>query len=418
MDAKTQDNSDKQAKGSDSTADGALAALERKLAEAEKSKSLLALFVEQFAEHRVAVVSLILLALIALLAICAPVVVGIFGVNPTDQNILHRFADMGSTVSLPQNRQEERIQVWVDENPNLAAALINAAHSAQLVSVDESDEDVPFILNELRQDEPSVYLKFMEQQSPAQKSYAKITEKFDTYHLLGTDELGRDVFARLIYGARISLMVAALVGVCSAVLGLLFGATAGYFGGILDNVLMRITDALLTIPTTPLYIIFAAADLSQIPLLGAMLEGENQSVIKMVVIMFSLTWMPIARIVRGTVLSIKESEYVLAARTIGMSNFSIIVGHVIPNVFGPLVVAVTLLMGDAMLIETGLSFLGLGIQPPIPSWGNMLQNALELVRTMPILAIIPGLMIFVVIIAINFVGDGLRDALDPKAIRR
>ena len=108
----------------------------------------------------------------------------------------------------------------------------------------------------------------------------------------------------------------------------------------------------------------------------------------------------------------------MAAKTIGMNDFSIIVGHVIPNVFGPLVVSVTLLMGDAMLIETGLSFLGLGIQPPMPSWGNMLQNAIELVRTMPSLAFIPGLMIFLVIIAINFVGDGLRDALDPKAIRR
>jgi peptide/nickel transport system permease protein len=415
MDSGTQDKS---TLTDDTAAEQAQASLAQKLAEAEKSKSLLALFVEQFAEHKVAVVSLALLAVISLLAILAPVVVNLFGVNPTDQNILHRFAEMGAQVSLPQSTQEERIELWSEENPELLSDLVRAAHAAELVSVDEADEEVPFLLNELRQTDPAVYEQFMTQKLPAQESFADMTKRFDTYHLLGTDELGRDVFARLIYGARISLMVAALVGICSAVLGLLFGATAGYFGGVLDNVLMRITDALLTIPTLPLYIIFAAADLSKLPLLGAILEGENQSVVKMVVIMFSLTWMPIARIVRGTVLSIKESEYVLAARTIGLSNFSIIVGHVIPNVFGPLVVAVTLLMGDAMLIETGLSFLGLGIQPPIPSWGNMLQNALELVRTMPILAIIPGLMIFVVIIAINFVGDGLRDALDPKAIRR
>jgi peptide/nickel transport system permease protein len=262
------------------------------------------------------------------------------------------------------------------------------------------------------------FAKFSAMGGNAVESYTKMLSRFQTRNLLGTDDLGRDVLSRLIYGARISLMVAGLVGFFSMVLGLLFGATAGYFGGVLDNILMRITDALLTIPTLPLYIIFAAADLTKIPYIGQFFEGEHQSIVKMVVVMASLTWMPIARIVRGTVLSIKESEYVMAAKTIGMGNFSIIMGHVIPNVFGPLVVAVTLLMGDAMLIETGLSFLGLGIQPPMPSWGNMLQNAIELVRSMPSLAVIPGLMIFLVIIAINFVGDGLRDALDPKAIRR
>lgn len=384
----------------------------------EESRTLFAIYVDQFAEHKVAVASLFFLVTLGLIAIFAPVVVSVLGVNPIDQNIDYRFAEIGSRVALASASQEKRIENWLDENPELGAKLVRSAQSTGLVSVEELEEDVPFIINEVRIEDPEAYAAFISKGTEDLSAFHAITEDFDTYHVLGTDELGRDVLSRLIYGARVSLMVAALVGIFSALLGLLFGATAGYFGGVLDNILMRITDALLTIPTLPLYIIFAAVDLSKIPALGSLLEGENQSVIKMVVIMASLTWMPIARIVRGTVLSIKESEYVLAARTIGLSHFSIILGHVIPNVFGPLVVAVTLLMGDAILIETGLSFLGLGIQPPMPSWGNMLQNALELVRTKPILAILPGLMIFMVIIAINFVGDGLRDALDPNAIRR
>lgn len=391
---------------------------QKKLAELEQSKSLLALFVEQFSEHKVAVGSLILLVLVSLIAIFAPAVVSALGVDPNTQNIAHRYAAIGSRVSLSAATQELRIDEWIAEDPERAEELSNAALDAQLVSVDELPEDIPFVLNEMRAEADPALEDFLSNSQSAISSFATLISRFETTHILGTDELGRDVLARLVYGARISLMVAALVGFFSAVLGLLFGATAGYFGGVLDNILMRITDALLTIPTLPLYIIFAAADLSKIPLLGPVLQGENQSVIKMVVVMASLTWMPIARIVRGTVLSIKESEYVLSAKTVGLSNFAIIMTHVVPNVFGPLVVAVTLLMGDAMLIETGLSFLGLGIQPPMPSWGNMLQNALELVRTMPILAVLPGLLIFVVIIAINFVGDGLRDALDPKAIRR
>jgi peptide/nickel transport system permease protein len=193
------------------------------------------------------------------------------------------------------------------------------------------------------------------------------------------------------------------------------GCASGYFGGWLDASLMRVTDALLTIPTLPLYVIFAAIDVSKIPLLGAWIGGENQSVLKLVFILGGFTWMTIARIVRGAVLQVREREFVTAAESLGGRHSRIVLRHIIPNVLGPVTVAVTLLMGEAMLIESGLSFLGLGIQPPTPSWGNMLQNALELVRERPLLAVLPGLLVFSVIIAVNFVGDGLRDALDPRS---
>jgi peptide/nickel transport system permease protein len=385
----------------------------------EESRSLFALFVEQFCAHKLALVSLGLLVFLAAIAMAAPLVTGWLGVGPGDQNITNRYAPAWSQAKLSVSNQELIIEKWVAEDPARAEQLVQDARTQKAVSDSDTNEDVPFVLNEWRTSDPQGFEGFVDgAQTDAVTDFTRMIATFDTFHVLGTDELGRDVLARLIYGARISLSVAALVGLCSVILGLLFGATAGYFGGLLDNVLMRVTDALMTIPTLPLYIILAAADLSKLPLVGTLLEGENQSIVKMVVVMGSLTWMPIARIVRGSVLSIKESEFVMAARTIGMGHGSIIIGHIVPNVFGPLVVAVTLLMGEAMLIETGLSFLGLGIQPPIPSWGNMLQNALELVRTRPELAIIPGVLIFVTIIAINFVGDGLRDALDPKAIRR
>jgi peptide/nickel transport system permease protein len=138
----------------------------------------------------------------------------------------------------------------------------------------------------------------------------------------------------------------------------------------------------------------------------------------MIVVLVVFAWMPMARLVRGAVLSIKENEYVLAARTLGATSMAIIGFHIIPNVLGPLIVNVTLNTGEALLVETALSFLGLGIQPPTASWGNMLQNAFEIVSSAPTLAVAPGLMIFSVVLAVNFIGDGLRDALDPKAIRR
>lgn len=242
--------------------------------------------------------------------------------------------------------------------------------------------------------------------------------KFSSAHFLGTDEAGRDVLMRLVYGTRISLVVAFVSAFSSGLIGIVVGSIAGYFGGKLDSLLMRVTDSLLALPILPILIILAAVDLGKLPVFRTLLQGEDSSIVKMILILMVFSWMVQARLVRGAILSVREREFVLAAKTIGMKPVRIIVSEVLPNVLSPVIVAVTLNVGNAILYEAALSFLGLGIQPPTASWGNMLNNAREIIYSSPLLAVIPGLLILIVVVAFNFLGDGLQDALDPKAIRR
>lgn len=219
-------------------------------------------------------------------------------------------------------------------------------------------------------------------------------------HLLGTDEIGRDVFSRLLYSGRVSLIIGFAVALCAVVIGTLVGALSGYFGGWIDIVFMRLVDVMNSIPLLFLNILVLAI--------------FGSSFMLMIIILSVTSWMGVARLVRGTFLQLREMQYVEAARAIGVSNWSIITRHLIRNATAPIIVNATLLVGGAILTESALSFLGLGVQPPQTSWGMMLTNAQEFMLTDPMQAVYPGLCILLVVLSINFIGDGIRDAMDPR----
>ncbi|MBN1148193.1 MAG: ABC transporter permease [Anaerolineales bacterium] len=230
-------------------------------------------------------------------------------------------------------------------------------------------------------------------------------------HPFGTDPLGRDMLTRVLYGGRISLFVGFMVVVITLLIGVPVGALAGYYGGAVDDILMRIIDAFLALPSLMVLILLAAI-LREIefPLF------ERNSVLTIALVIGILSWMTVARLVRAIFLTLREMEYVTAARALGASSPWIIFSEILPNGFGPIIVESTLEIGYAIMEESGLSFLGFGVQPPTPSWGNLLSNAQEHLTKHPWLAIFPGIMIFLTIISVNYIGDGLRDALDPYKV--
>ena len=227
-------------------------------------------------------------------------------------------------------------------------------------------------------------------------------------HPMGTDAFGRDLLTRIVYGGRISLSVGLLVVVISLSLGVPIGAIAGYYGGRLDSVLMRVTDAFLSLPSF-LVLILLSAILREVD--APLFEQSNVLTISLVIGLFG--WMTFARLVRATFLTLRELDFVAAARALGARDRWIILRHILPNAIGPIIVESTLELGYAIIEESGLSFLGFGIQQPTPSWGNLLDNAQEHFVKYPWLAIFPGIMIFLSIISVNYIGDGLRDAYDP-----
>lgn len=237
-------------------------------------------------------------------------------------------------------------------------------------------------------------------------------------HPLGTDEAGRDVLLRLLYGGRVSLFVGIAAALTAAVLGTTVGLLSGYFGGRLDALFMRLTDGVIALPLLPLLIVLAAIDLQKLGFSAEAAQAESISLYRIVVIVALVGWTTVARLVRATALSLRERPFVLAARAQGASSFRIMTVHILPNLASPVIVATTLSVGNVILLESVLSFLGLGIQPPLPSWGNLLTNAQELIWDAPALAVYPGLAIFITVIAFNFVGDGLQDALDPRSLER
>ncbi|MBN9091472.1 MAG: ABC transporter permease [Reyranella sp.] len=235
---------------------------------------------------------------------------------------------------------------------------------------------------------------------------------------LGTDDLGRDLLQRLLDGGRVSLLVGFAGALLSAAIGAAIGVFAGYYGGRLDAVLMRVTDGVIALPLLPLVIVLAAVDPQKIGIPQAIAQSETFSLWRIVAIVSLMGWTTVARLVRAATLSLKAQDFTRAAQALGARPLRIMFRHILPNAMGSLVVATTLSIGGLILLESTLSFLGLGIQAPAASWGNMLTNAQELLQETPVLALWPGLLIFLTVIAFNFLGDGLQDALDPRSERR
>jgi peptide/nickel transport system permease protein len=222
-------------------------------------------------------------------------------------------------------------------------------------------------------------------------------------HLLGTDDLGRDELARLLYGGRVSLLVGVTVMLVGTTIGVAYGAVSGYFGGWVDALLMRFVDLMLSFPAIFLLLTLIS------------LRHGRSSVPLMVAYLGSFGWMGLARIVRGEFLSLKTREYVQSARSVGASHLSIIFRHILPNAMAPVLVSAAFHVAGAMLAEAALDFLGFGLPPTVPTWGNLLTQAENYITTNPVLAIAPGLMITVAVVSIFFIGDALRDALDARA---
>jgi peptide/nickel transport system permease protein len=234
-------------------------------------------------------------------------------------------------------------------------------------------------------------------------------------HPFGTDTIGRDILARTVYGGQISLLIGLFAVTIETLVGILVGALAGYYGGVIDNILMRITEAMLNIPEIFLLIVMAKFFGGKIPEISLMGRIYSGSVVVIVAIIGLTSWMYLARIVRAEFLSLKENEFILAARATGTPNAEIIFRHILPNSIAPIVVSATLGVANAILAEAYISFLGLGVQPPTATWGNMLDGANNYLESAPWLWFFPGLLILLTVLSINFVGDGLRDALDPRS---
>jgi peptide/nickel transport system permease protein len=230
-------------------------------------------------------------------------------------------------------------------------------------------------------------------------------------HLMGTDNIGRDVFTRLLYAGQISLSVAFIVTIFATVIGVLVGSLSGYYGGTIDDVIQRFVEFLITIPLLPLLLAFSAL-LRGVTIPGLPPEWSSAVIITLILIIFG--WMGASILIRGMVLSLRNQEFTEAAKALGLGSFGIIVRHMIPNSLAPIIVSATLSLGGVIVLESALSFLGFGIQPPVPTWGNMLNEYQNEMWTQPAKVFYPGLVIFVCVLAFNYIGDGLRDAMDPR----
>jgi peptide/nickel transport system permease protein len=260
----------------------------------------------------------------------------------------------------------------------------------------------------------AIFASYLSPYDPNRTALDSMLEPPSAQHWMGTDELGRDLLTRILYGGRVSLSIGVMAMALAVTVGALVGGLAGFYGGWVDNLLMRFTDMMLAFPQLFVLIILAIA-LRDLPI-EALRGTAFASILSIVLVIGVLAWMQVARLVRASFLSLKEKEFTEAARCVGVSNARIMIRHLLPNAMSPIIVAATFRVATSMITEAGLSYLGFGVQPPTATWGNMLKNAQEQMTRAPWTAIFPGLMIFIAVIAINFIGDGLRDALDPYKV--
>lgn len=380
----------------------------------EAPQSMASIVFSQFLEHRVAMISALILLLMILTALAAPLISMVTGLDPDRQNVSARYLKPFERTVAPSDRRETDMESWINGNGEEAQRLQTELVNRGIVTGALEDALYDLALKEVK--EGKAALKDLG--LPRDHTLYDMFDSWEVFHLFGTDEIGRDVFIRLIYAARVSIGVGVMVALASALIGFIIGALAGFYGGAIDAILMRVTDAMISIPQIPVLIVFAVIDLQKIPVASYFIGGSNESVFKMFVILLIFSWMSVARLVRGSILTLRERDFILAAKTLGATDRTIIFRHMLPNVIAPMLVAISLGVGDSILAEAALSFLGLGIMPPMASWGNMLNNAQEVIYNNMWLAILPGTMIFITVICFNFVGDGLQDAIDPKSIRR
>lgn len=260
----------------------------------------------------------------------------------------------------------------------------------------------------------AIFISVLSPYSPTDSSMRERRDPPSLVHPMGTDTLGRDLLTRIFYGGRISLSIGLTATLLGVIMGVIIGATAGYYGGKTDELLMRMTDLFLSLPRIFMLIIMAILLREvDVPILNA-----NGNMGGIILILGLLSWTSVARLVRGQFLGLKQKEFVESARTIGAKDIRIIFRHILPNTATPVIVAATLLVARNIISESGLSFLGFGVQPPTPTWGNMLNAAQDEMRKGNWwMAFFPGLMIFLTVISINYIGDGLRDALDPRKVK-
>ncbi|MDH4129728.1 MAG: ABC transporter permease [Spirochaetota bacterium] len=383
---------------------------------------------KRFKQHKLAMVSLWILIVLGLLSIIMPLpwydIMDVNWLHPVDKpNIKATFKESFSeNILIPYQIKEARLKKKIinklsNEEKNIFLSYYTF----------DSNKNTYKLKSELTsKDELNIIELLRKSEYPSQ------------VYILGTDENGFDVFTRLFYGGRISLTVGLVTALFAAFIGTIIGSVAGYFGGWTDSILMRFTDTMLSIPILPLLIILAVLDYNELfSNIGFDISGisnykwtleifgfklftiklaEWGSIIRIILIIALFSWMSVARLVRGEVLSLKQREFIEASKVMGASHCRIIFKHLIPNSLTPVIISTTLALGAVIQYEAVLSFLGLGISTSTPSWGNMLSNSREYFIKSPALFVYPGIFIAITVICINFIGDGLRDALDPRHI--